>query len=72
MDLGKALAANYDHWRIGASPWFHDDVIKWKHFPRYWPFVREKSLVTDEFPVQRPVSRSFDIFFDLRLELTVE
>ena len=19
----------------------HDDVIKWKHFPRYWPFVRE-------------------------------
>ena len=26
------------------SPWrrnIHDDVIKWKHFPRYWPFVRE-------------------------------
>ena len=22
------------------SPVFHDDVIKWKHFPRYWPFVR--------------------------------
>ena len=19
---------------------FHDDVIKWKHFPRNWPFVR--------------------------------
>ena len=19
---------------------FHDDVIKWQHFPRYWPFVR--------------------------------
>ena len=19
---------------------FHDDVVKWKHFPRYWPFVR--------------------------------
>ena len=19
---------------------FHDDVIKWIHFPRYWPFVR--------------------------------
>ena len=18
----------------------HDDVIKWKHFPRYWPFVQ--------------------------------
>ena len=22
-----------------VSSW-HDDVIKWKHFPRYWPFVR--------------------------------
>ena len=22
------------------APIFHDDVIKWKHFPRYWPFVR--------------------------------
>ena len=20
--------------------WYHGDVIKWKHFPRYWPFVR--------------------------------
>ena len=20
--------------------YLHDDVIKWKHFPRYWPFVR--------------------------------
>ena len=20
--------------------WNHDDVIKWKHFPRYWLFVR--------------------------------
>ena len=25
----------------------HDDVIKWKHFPRYWPFVRRihRSLI---------------------------
>ena len=24
-----------------ADPWtVHDDVIKWKHFPRYWPFLR--------------------------------
>ena len=23
-----------------AIIWTHDDVIKWKHFPRYWPFVR--------------------------------
>ena len=23
-----------------VSPLSHDDVIKWKHFPRYWPSVR--------------------------------
>ena len=48
----------------------HDDVIKWKHFPRYWPFVRgiHRSPVTGEFPAQRPVTRSFDVFPDLRLE----
>ena len=22
-----------------SSKLIHDDVIKWKHFPRYWPFV---------------------------------
>ena len=25
-------------WSCVSKP--HDDVIKWKHFPRYWPFVR--------------------------------
>ena len=25
---------------IGNKNNVHDDVIKWKHFPRYWPFVR--------------------------------
>ena len=35
-----------------------------KHFPRHWPFVRE---VSGEFPAQRPVTQSFDVFFDLRL-----
>ena len=25
---------------IGAAVQGYDDVIKWKHFPRYWPFVR--------------------------------
>ena len=26
--------------RGGLNKIAHDDVIKWKHFPRYWPFVR--------------------------------
>ena len=25
---------------LAAEPFCHDDVIKWKHFPRHWPFVR--------------------------------
>ena len=46
----------------------HDNVIKWKHFPRYWPFLRgiRRSPVTDEFPSQRPVTRRLDVFLDLR------
>ena len=24
----------------GVNFQIHDDVIKWRHFPRYWPFVR--------------------------------
>ena len=45
----------------------HDDVIKWKHFPRYWPFVRGIHRSPVNFPTQRPVTRSFDVFFDLCL-----
>ena len=29
---GGPLAFRFDN--------LHDDVIKWKHFPRYWPFVQ--------------------------------
>ena len=37
--------------RIGARhTTFHDDVIKWKHFPRCWPFVR----VIHRSPVDSP------------------
>ena len=44
----------------------HDDVIKWKNFPRYWPLCGEFTG-PGEFPAQRPVTRSFDVFFDLGL-----
>ena len=27
-------------WNVSQFIFKHDDVIKWKHFPRYWPFVR--------------------------------
>ena len=30
--------------KVSWHPIRHDDVIKWKHFPRYWPFVRGINL----------------------------
>ena len=45
----------------------HDDVIKWKHFSALLAICAENSPVTGEFPAQRPVTRSFEVFFDLRL-----
>ena len=30
--------AGYQQWL--PSDFTHDDVIRWNHFPRYWPFVR--------------------------------
>ena len=30
--------------------WKHDEVIKWRHFPRYWPFVLGIHRSTVNFP----------------------
>ena len=37
-----------------GNHWLHDDVIKWKHFPRYWPFVRgiHRSLIWSFFDLR--------------------
>ena len=43
----------------------HDDVIKLKQFPCYWPFVRG-------FPPQRSVTWSFDVFFGQTVEQIIE
>ena len=46
----------------------HDDVIKWKHFSRVLLALNErKSPVIGGFPWRRPVMRSFDVLYDLRL-----
>ena len=43
----------------------------WRHqnenFPRYWPFVRVIHQSPVNSPPQRPVTRYFDVLFDLRL-----
>ena len=35
-------------------------------FSAFLAIYAENSPATDEFPAQRPVTRSFDVFFDLR------
>ena len=58
------------------SPW--TPTVAWTPYP-WWRHQMEtffallalcagNSPVTSEFPTQRPVTRSFDIFFDLRIE----
>ena len=52
---------------VRIIPW----LSWWRHqmetFSALQAFCVGNSLVTGEFPAQRPVTRSFDVFFDLRL-----
>ena len=44
ISVGVGSISNWHRVRLVDS---HDDVIEWKHFPRYWPFVRG---IPGEFP----------------------
>ena len=48
-----------------ANVW-HDDVIKWKHFPCYWPFVRviHRSPVNSPHKGQWRGALMFSLIFD--------
>ena len=65
------LTGNCGNFMIAPVPlkesWSHDDVIKWKHFSRYWLFVRgiHWSLVDSKHKGQWRGALIF--FFDLRL-----
>ena len=45
--------------------YFHDDVNKWKHFPRYWPFVWgiHRSPVTSPHKGQRRGALIFSLIW---------
>ena len=57
LDRSKVLTAQTD------TKACHDDVIKWKPFPRYWPFVREihRSLVNFPHKGQRHEALMFSL-----------
>ena len=63
-----SLSLSILRWSTGG--WIHLRMMTSSNgniFPRYWPFVRGIHRGPGEFPTQRPVTRSFDVFFDLRL-----
>ena len=49
----------------------HDDVIKWKHFPRYWPFVRE-TTGNRWVPLTKASDAELYYFLRCAFKLTVE
>ena len=61
-----ARVCNKGHILNSQQTPLHDDVIKWKPFPRYLPFVRGIHRWPVNSPHKWPVTRSFDVFFDLR------
>ena len=51
-------------WQCKKSAWWCHQM---ETFSTLLTLCAENSLVTGEFPAQRPVTWSFDVFFDLRL-----
>ena len=76
-EFGHALAAKFalegarlalvDH----KVSMMHDDVMAWKHFPRYWSFGRGINRSSVDSPNKGPVTRSFDVSFDVHLNIRV-
>ena len=58
--------------RSSLWQWFHDDVIKWKHFLRYWPFVRgiHRSPVNSSHKDQSRGALMFYLFLRLNKRLS--
>ena len=56
---------------MSETQWYRTKQTWWRHqseaFSALLAFCVGNSPVTGEFPAQMPVTRSFDIFFDLRL-----
>ena len=40
FDVIPDISARFQQNHSNVMCYMHDDVIKWKHFPRNWPFVR--------------------------------
>ena len=59
----KSMCEHNMEYCVSAHSWWRHQMETF--FPRYWPFVRGIHR-SRWIPPQRPVTRSFDVFFDLR------
>ena len=50
----------------------YDDVIKWKHFPRYWAICAGNSPASGEFPAQKASDAELSCFLWSVSKLMVE
>ena len=63
QQCGRHFHAITWSWTVDFSWWCH----QMETFSVWLAICAGNSLVTGEFPAQRPVTRSFDVFFDLLL-----
>ena len=62
--LGSSMATDAMAWRLRVVTWWRYQM---ETFSALLAIYAGNSPTTGEFPAQRPMTRSFDIFFDLRL-----
>ena len=62
-------------WSVCIMKWtavwtgvLHDDVLTWKCFLHYWPFVRWTPQSLVDSPHKWPIMRSFNVFFDIKMK----
>ena len=52
----------------GVNQGYHEDVVSWKRFPHYWPFVRGIHRWPVNSPRKGPVMRIVDAYFVVIVE----
>ena len=68
------LFSSQTHWQflwslasLQVNKTSHDNVIAWKHFPDYWPFVQRNHMTSVDSHQKEEVMPSFHSFFVISL-----
>ena len=59
VGIGQSLGVFvFIEYTMGIFPCLHDDVLRWKPFPYYWPFVRGIQWSLVESPHKGPIMQA--------------